>query len=178
MKKILNSDFFTSKNTVKIARKLLGKFLVRKIDRKIFVYMICEIEAYDGVKDKASHAHRGKTKRNEIMFGMAGRWYVYFTYGMHWMLNIVTGPKNYPAAILIRGILSANQRINGPARLTKVLKINKRLNGKSADKKSGLWIEDRGVKINYKKIKSASRIGVNYAGRIWSRKKYRFYISS
>ncbi|MDD5431034.1 MAG: DNA-3-methyladenine glycosylase [Candidatus Pacebacteria bacterium] len=186
MERVLSEKFFRSRNTLKIAKSLLGKFLVvrpfadtrdkqsrhklRKIGRQNKAYMITEVEAYDGFKDKASHAHRGKTERNKIMFGEAGHWYVYFTYGIHWLLNIVTGPENYPAAILIRGV----EGYNGPAKLTKALKIDKRLNGKSADKKSGLWIENRGVKI--KKIKSAARIGVLYAGPVWSKKKYRFYI--
>ena len=74
----------------KIAKSLLGKFLVRRYKGKTKAYLITDVEAYDGFKDKASHAHRGKTERNKIMFGMAGYWYIYFTYGIHWMLNIVT----------------------------------------------------------------------------------------
>ena len=66
--------------------------------------MITEVEAYDGPRDKASHASRGLTPRNAPMFGEAGRFYIYFTYGMHWMLNIVTGKRGYPAAVLIRGV--------------------------------------------------------------------------
>jgi len=191
MKKILSQKYFLSRNTVKIAKSLLGKFLVRRRGRKIESYMVTEVEAYDGFKDRASHAHRGKTERNKIMFGKAGHWYVYFTYGMHHMLNIVTGPKNYPAAILIRSIrvdpcLPAGGRVidpsqsasilNGPAKLTKYLKIDKKFNGKLADKKTDLWIKDGGIKIKPIKIKSASRIGVNYAGPVWGKKKYRFFI--
>lgn len=104
MRKILNQEFFESKNTIKIAKSLLGKFLVRRNRGKTTAYFITEVEAYDGFKDKASHAYRGKTERNKIMFGKAGHWYIYFTYGIHWLLNIVTGPKDYPAAVLIRSI--------------------------------------------------------------------------
>jgi len=172
MTKILRSDFFKTKDTAKIAQNLLGKFLVRKIGRKTTAYMITESEAYCGLEDKASHAHKGKTKRNEPMFGSAGNWYVYLIYGMYQMLNIVTGPKNYPAAILIRGLESAS----GPGKLTKKLKITKVLNNKKAVSKNGLWIEDRGVKINKKDIKKSARIGVDYAGPIWSKKKLRFFI--
>lgn len=172
MKKILRSDFFEGKNTAKIAQNLLGKFLVRRTGRKTFAYMITEVEAYDGFKDKASHAHKGATERNKIMFGKAGCWYVYFTYGMHFMLNIVTGPLGYPAAILIRGI----EGVNGPARLTKKLKIDKKINGLPAVKRSGLWLEDRGIKIKSKQIKKTPRIGVDYAGKVWANKKYRFFI--
>jgi len=172
MRKLLTRKFFQNKNTPEIAKHLLGKFLIRRWRDKTKAYMITEVEAYDGFKDKASHAYRGQTKRNKIMFGPAGHWYIYFTYGIHWMLNIVTGPVNYPAAILIRGI----KGINGPARLTKTLKINKKLNGKLADKKSGLWIKNKGVKIKSSQIKNTPRIGISYAGPIWSKKKWRFYI--
>jgi len=171
---VLGQFFFQSKNTPQIAKSLLGKFLVRRYRGKTAVHLITGVEAYDGFQDKASHAHRGKTERNKIMFGPAGHWYIYFTYGMHWMLNIVTGPKDYPAAILIRGI----ENIKGPARLTKALHIDKKLHRKSASKISGLWMEDRGVKISRNRIKSAPRIGVAYAGPIWSKKKYRFFIKN
>ena len=137
--------------------------------------MITEVEAYYGFQDKASHAHRGKTARNAPMFGEAGRWYVYLTYGIHWMLNIVTGPKDYPAAVLIRGVRSStfDKLLNGPAKLTKFLKIDKRFNNLPATRKTGLWMEDRGVKFAESAIKRASRIGVDYAGD-WAKKKYRF----
>lgn len=170
MKKVLTKKFF-ERSTLIVAKELIGKFLVRKIGTKEYVFMITETEAYDGFEDKASHAHRGKTKRNAPMFGLAGYWYVYFTYGMHWMLNIVTGKEGYPAAVLIRGV----EGVNGPARLTKKLKIDKKVNGKKANKKNKLWIEDRGVKISAKKIKKNSRIGVSYAGE-WAEKPYRFYM--
>ena len=102
------------------------------------------------------------------MFGPAGYWYIYFTYGMHWMLNIVTGPKDYPAAVLIRGTDLAS----GPGRLTKKFKINKKLNRKPAEKSSGLWIEKGSNKKL--KIKCTPRIGISFAGPIWAKKKYRF----
>ncbi|HTW96464.1 MAG TPA: DNA-3-methyladenine glycosylase, partial [Candidatus Methylomirabilis sp.] len=101
-KKILKEKFFT-RPTLLVARDLLGKFLVRKIGKKEVAVMITEVEAYDGPKDLASHASRGMTDRNAIMFGAGGYFYVYLCYGMYEMLNIVTGPKNYPAAILLRG---------------------------------------------------------------------------
>lgn len=162
------------KNAVDIAKDLLGKFLVRRIGKKEIVLIITEVEVYDGFSDKASHASRGMTERNKVMFGKAGNWYVYFTYGMHWMLNLVVGPENYPAAILIRG----TDKISGPARITKYLKIDGKFNGKPANKKTGFWIENRGIKIKPSEIKSVKRIGVDYAGPYWSRRKWRFVVSS
>ena len=175
MRKILGRDFFRRK-TLLVTRDLLGKYLVRKIGKKIIREKITEVEAYVGPHDRASHSSRGKTARNEIMFREAGTIYVYFTYGMHWMLNIVTEKKDFPAAILIRG----TESISGPARLTKKLKINKSLNGKKLGKKSGLWIESPSYKLKASsyKLTRTPRIGVSYAGPIWSQKKYRFLLKS
>lgn len=167
---ILKKKIF-ERTTLKVAQELLGKFLCRKLGGRTAKYIITEVEAYDGPHDKASHAYKGKTARNAPMFGSAGVWYVYFVYGMHYMLNIVTGSKDYPAAVLIRGV----EGINGPARLTKKLKINKKFNNKLASKKTGLWIEDRGIKIKKSQIKTSPRIGVSYAGE-WKDKHFRFYL--
>src|SRR3989338_7103797 len=156
MRRLLKREFFNRKTLI-VAKSLLGKYLVRKLGGKIIALQISEVEAYDGPYDRASHASRGLTKRNSPMFGQAGNFYVYLTYGMHWMLNVVTGPKNYPAAILIRAVRlepsnsftrsCRSKRINlrcisGPARLTKFLSINKSLNGKPSGRKAGLWFED------------------------------------
>lgn len=167
----LNKNFF-ERNTLEVAENLLGKYLMRNIGGKEIALKINEVEAYDGFEDKASHAHKGKTERNKVMFGEAGNWYVYLVYGMHNMLNIVTGGKNYPAAILIRGA----RDLSGPGKLTKFLKINKKLNGKTASLKTGLWFEDRGEDVDSKKIKRTSRIGVDYAGSVWAKKDYRFIL--
>src|SRR6185369_3100034 len=100
---ILDSSFFVG-SSIAIAKNLLGKYLVRVINGKKYLYRIIEVEAYGGFNDKASHARHGKTERNSAMFQGPGTIYVYFTYGMHWMLNIVCGPVGFPSAILIRGI--------------------------------------------------------------------------
>lgn len=171
MKKVLTKEFF-ERNTLKVAENLLGKYLVRKVGGKEIALRINEVEAYDGFDDKASHAHKGKTERNKVMFGEAGNWYVYLVYGMHNMLNIVTDKEHYPAAILIRGAGD----ISGPGRLTKFLKIDKKLNGKKASVQTGLWFEDRGELADKKKIKRTARIGVDYAGLIWAEKDYRFVL--
>lgn len=169
MRKVLNKNFFNRKTLV-VAKDLLGKYLVRKIGKKIVREKITEVEAYVGPHDLACHSARGRTTRNEPMYSEAGTIYVYFTYGMHWMLNIVTEKKDFPSAVLIRG----TQNIYGPARLTKALKIDKRLNGKHLGKKSGLWIEN-GEKKNWKILRTP-RIGIHYAGPIWRNKKYRFVL--
>lgn len=161
-----------------VAQKLLGCFLVRKRGDKIWRTKIVEIEAYEGPKDLASHASRGKTPRNEVMFGEAGACYVYFIYGMHHMLNIVTGPKDHPAAVLIRAVEPVSKidgPTNGPARLTKTLNIDKKFNTLPIfNKKNGLWIEE-GEKVGKKDIVAVKRIGVDYAGE-YKDKPWRFYI--
>lgn len=192
MRKQLGPKFF-DRRTLTVARELLGKYLVRRIGTKEIALMITETEAYDGFNDLASHARRGKTPRNTPMFAEAGTIYVYFTYGMHWMLNIVCGKKEYPAAVLIRGIASIpnvydkwptgqlyytpGRMFSGPAKLTKFLKIDKTLNNTMLGKKSGLWIEDRGVKISPRAIMRTGRIGVEYSG-IWAKKPWRFVLKN
>jgi DNA-3-methyladenine glycosylase len=168
MREVLAENFFYG-DTLSIAEKLLGKYLVRRVNGEETALLINELEAYDGPGDKACHASKGKTPRNEIMFGEGGYFYVYFVYGVHWMLNIVVGEKDYPAAILIRGA----GEISGPARLTKFLKVDKGLNKKKAVPETGLWFEDRGIKLKNKNIIKTPRIGIDYAGPVWSKKPYR-----
>lgn len=174
---ILPPSFF-NRPTLQISQELLGKFLVENISGVTCAHIIVEVEAYDGPDDLASHASKGMTPRNAPMFEQGGIWYVYLVYGMHYMLNIVTGEKNYPAAILIRGIIHEDGRIlNGPAKLTKALRIDKIFNGLSANKKFHLWVEDRGVIIPSKDIHIGSRIGVDYA-KEWKDKPYRFFLDT
>ena len=151
------------------AHDLIGCRLCWRKGDQTLSRTITETEAYTGPDDLASHASRGRTKRNEAMFGPPGIFYVYFVYGMHWMLNVVTGPVGYPSAVLIRGV----EGIVGPGRLTKALRINGHLNGKAANKETGVWFsqEPRPIKP---KVTRSSRIGVSYAGPIWSLKPYRF----
>jgi DNA-3-methyladenine glycosylase len=176
MNKILDKKFF-ARDTLTISEELLGKFLVENISGLTRGHMITETEAYDGPDDLASHASKGKTPRNEIMFGEPAVWYVYLVYGMHFMLNIVTGPQDYPAAVLIRGILHADGRnLNGPAKLTKALSINKAFNTLPATPESKLWIEDHGIVIPKNTIQTSPRIGVDYA-KEWKDKPYRFFIA-
>lgn len=206
---ILAQSFY-NRSTLKIAQDLLGCFLIRKLPSPVIGegrgvrYKIIETEAYNGPSDLASHASRGLTPRNKVMFGKPGIIYVYFTYGMHYMLNIVTEKENYPAAVLIRALEPINYhknnnalcsdirkaksgsrhplgivgalRVNGPAKLTKHLKINKSFNGLLIyTKKHGLWIENRNTGIKPSQIKKTTRIGVDYA-KEYKDKKWRFYL--
>jgi DNA-3-methyladenine glycosylase len=136
--------------------------------------MITEVEAYDGERDQACHANKGRTKRTEVMYQAGGIWYVYLCYGVHEMLNLVTGPADYPAAVLIRGV----DGIAGPGRLTKHLQIDRQLNGCPARPKSGLHLEDTGLEIPRRHLKASPRIGVNYAGPRWAGKPWRFWFEA
>ncbi len=178
---------FYNRPTSQVAKGLLGKFLVRQIGKKKLVGKIVETEAYVGFKDKASHASRGKTERNKVMFGGTGKAYVYFTYGMHWLLNVVTERKGFPAAVLIRALEPKREQFgnldikklrglgSGPARLTKWMGIDGDFNGEDLVRSKRLWIEDRGEKIKTSQIMAARRVGVEYAGA-WKDKKWRFYL--
>jgi DNA-3-methyladenine glycosylase len=170
---ILPEEFFDRPTPI-VAEELLGKFLVRQVGDMETAVMITEVEVYDGFADKASHAFRVQTPRTAGMFSDPGVWYVYLVYGMYEMLNIVTREKNYPAAILIRGV----EGYNGPGKLTKALDITRLQNGKRAVQKTKLWIEDREVVIAKKAIARTPRIGVAYAGPIWSGKQLRFILKS
>ncbi len=136
--------------------------------------MINEVEAYDGPHDQASHGRFGKTERTLPMFGPPGHFYMYLIYGMYWMLNIVTGPVDYPAAILIRG---AGEFV-GPGRLTRRLVLDKSFNGRLASPETGLWFEDRGFVVTQEMIGTSARIGIDYAGQEWAAKHYRFFLKA
>ncbi|MDP3947521.1 MAG: DNA-3-methyladenine glycosylase [bacterium] len=160
-----------NRSALLVARELLGKYLVRRYRGRTIAAMITETEAYIGPQDLASHAARGRrTARTAVMFGRPGRWYIYFTYGMHWLSNIVTGRKGHPAAVLIRGV----RGISGPARVTRTFRIVGSFNSMPANRRSGLWIEDRGIRVP-RRVRGP-RVGVGYAGPVWAKKPYRFLI--
>jgi len=163
--KILSRKFY-EKNTLKVAQELLGCFLVRQYRGKVWRAMIMETEAYAGEDDLASHASRGRTPRTETMYGAPSYAYVYMIYGMYHCLNIVTEKKDFPAAVLIRGVKIDSidyKNTNGPGKLCKFLKIDKRLNKLDITKGDKLWIEARDPKLKSPKIKKAKRIGIDYA---------------
>ena len=170
--KVLVREFY-GRDTICVAKELLGKILVRKIGRKKLSGIITETEAYKGKNDPASHAARKMTERNKIMFGQIGKTYVYFTYGNHFMLNAVAkNEKNNAGAVLIRSIkpqkgiklMIKNRKTsiisnltNGPGKLTQAMNITKEQNNIDLTKKSPIFITD-GIKP--KKILKKSRIGI------------------
>jgi len=175
---ILPQSFY-DRDTLKVARELLGSFLVRKIGRKIIRARIMETEAYMGEDDLASHASKGRTPRTEVMYGEPGHAYVYMIYGMYHCLNIVTEQKDFPAAVLIRSVEIAptpqSRRrdsspqtgeqaplLNGPGKLCRFLEIDRSLNSWDVMKGERLWIEP-GAKVSSKDIHADKRIGIDYA---------------
>jgi DNA-3-methyladenine glycosylase len=152
-----------------VARDLLGRTLVRRLDGNRMGLTVTETEAYLGPHDLASHSARGRTARTEVMYGPAGSFYVYLVYGLHWMLNIVTGPIGYPAAVLIR---SAGE-LEGPGKLGRALAIDESMNGRPALPQSGLWFEE-GKRAG--SVIATPRSGVDYAGPRWSARKLRFVL--
>jgi DNA-3-methyladenine glycosylase len=167
MPEIIRPVRWQRRATLAHARDLLGKFLVRAGGEG---KMITEVEAYDGERDRACHARAGRTGRTAVMYAAGGVWYVYLCYGRHEMLNLVVGPRDWPAAVLVRGVVGAR----GPGRVTRALGIDRRLNGAAAGPGSGLWLEDRGVRIPRRRVISTPRIGVAFAGPVWAGKLWRF----
>ena len=169
MPRVIAASELASRDTVALARWLVGKDLVRTwrgVSRRL---RITEVEAYDSERDRACHASRGRTVRTETLYGPPGTWYVYLVYGMHHLVNIVTGPPGYPAAVLIRGVES----LSGPGRLTRALHLGRSLNGRRAVPASGLHLEDPGVRIARRRIRATPRIGIDYAGPFWASRPWR-----
>ena len=155
------------RDAVAMAPWLLGKLLCRRAGRKILKLRITETEAYFGEEDTACHAHKGKTKRTAIMYGDGGYAYIYLCYGMHWLLNVVSGKKDFPEAVLIRGV----EGFAGPGKLTKQLQIDKTLNGENLAESKRLWIEDDGSQPSFM---AAKRVGIGYASEKDKNRLWRF----
>ena len=165
----LQRDFFI-RDVLEVAPDLLNKSLVLTGSEGIISrYIITETEAYRGSEDKACHASKGRTDRTEVMYHEGGRLYVYLVYGIHWMLNVVTGLSNNPQAVLVRGL----KNLNGPGRITRTLRIDKSFNGEDLILSSRIWIEDTGLTADYK---TSERIGIDYAGEYWKTRPWRFYL--
>jgi DNA-3-methyladenine glycosylase len=184
-------DFY-EQSAVAVARGLLGMRLVRRIAGQRVGGAIVEAEAYQGEEDLACHAKAGRTLRTVVMYGPPGHAYVYFTYGMHWMLNAVCRPEGFPAAVLIRAIcpeegldLIASRRpgraraiwTDGPGKLCRALEIDGRLNGIDlTDSQGDLWIET-GEPVLDERVLATPRIGIGSVPEPWLSLPWRFVVS-
>ena len=157
------TEAFFHRPCLEVAKDLVGKVLVCG-DKHL---RISETEAYCGEADTACHAHKGRTKRTEVMYMEAGTVYVYLCYGMHWMLNIVTGEENAPEAVLIRACVEAN----GPGKLTKALGITGEFNRQHLCRQNELYVEDDGFRCE---IVTDKRVGIGYASQEDQDKLWRF----
>lgn len=163
----LTEDFF-KRDCLEVAPELVGKVLVCRLPSgEEIKERISETEAYRGEEDKACHASKGRTKRTEILYGESGKIYIYLCYGMHWLMNITTGEINQPQCVLLR----AGEIHQGPAKLIKYMHIDKCFNNESICYNPDIWIEDDGF---IPEVKTASRVGIDYAGDYWKNIKWRF----
>ena len=166
MEKKLGYEFF-HRPCLTVARELVGKVLVHRMpDGTHCRLRISETEAYCGEADTACHAHKGRTRRTEVMYMEAGTIYIYLCYGIHWLLNIVTGEAEEPEAVLIRACVDAK----GPGKLTKKLEITGALNRGSV-LGDDLWIEDDGYVCQ---VLTDKRVGIGYASQEDQDKLWRF----
>ncbi|MGI6259197.1 MAG: DNA-3-methyladenine glycosylase [Anaerolineaceae bacterium] len=188
---MLARNFFT-RPAPQVAPALIGKRLVRLQNGKRLAGIITETEAYQGQNDLACHARVGRTKRTEPMFGQAGHAYIYFTYGMHWLFNIVTDEVHIPSAVLIRAIFplegisqmeenrpmlarTANW-LNGPAKLTQGLGIDGALNEHDlCQTGSTIFLED-GITPPEKLVRTSPRIGLGKTPEPWLSIPWRWYL--
>lgn len=182
---------FYDRPALEVARDLLGKRLVRIDDGGRLAGVIIETEAYDGEDDLGCHCRAGRTPRTLVMYGLPGHAYVYFTYGMHWMLNFVVEAPDYPAAILIRAIhpvegveIIAKRRASqpaahwtdGPGKICQALNIDKRYNGADlCDEKAHLFVE-KGEAIPDSSVTIGPRVGLNTVPEPWKSVPWRFKV--
>lgn len=188
----LPADFY-ARDVLAVAPALLGARLVRRLGGVEVGGIICEVEAYRGEEDLACHARAGRTPRTAVMYGLPGRAYVYFTYGMHWCLNAVCMDENYPAAVLLRAIrpdlgleaiaerragVAAAHWTDGPAKLCRALGVDGALNGCDLTDPGGeLWIEP-GEAVSPERIRASSRIGIERVPEPWKSLPWRFTFES
>ena len=166
---------FFERGTLTVARALIGMHLVHDDGRTVCAGRIVETEAYLGPHDRAAHSWRGRTRRTEVMFGPRGHAYVYFIYGFWDLLNVISGPRGVPQAVLLRALEPLAGLAGstwGPGLLTRALHIDRRLNG--ADLLGdALWLEEPRRRQRVR-IARATRIGVDYAGE-WAQRPWRFF---
>ena len=191
MRRKLLKGFYV-RPTLKVAKELLGKYIVRRIGRKEIAGKIIETEAYIGPKDKASHAYGGKiTPRNWVEYFEGGHLYIYLVYGMYWQLNIVTEKAGKPECVLIRALDSnppatlkgKKYLANGPGKVCRFLNLDKSFNGEDLTPPSRgggkrIWLENRGLRIKPSQIMATKRIGIDYARPYWNHRKWRFVLKA
>lgn len=165
------TEAFFRRHVLEVAPDLLGKMLVRRFENEELIRLvITEVEAYTGKGDRACHASKGSTPRTEVMFREGGLVYVYLIYGIHWLLNFVTGRNGDASAVLIRGI----QGFQGPGKVGKALKLDKTFYGESLADSHRIWVEDMHKPVHYM---TAPRIGIGYAGEPWISKPWRYILT-
>jgi DNA-3-methyladenine glycosylase len=167
---------FYDRDTIEVARELLGMHLVHRVAGVERVGRIVEVEAYLGPHDLAAHSARGLTPRTRVMFGPPGHAYVYLVYGMHWCMNVVTQAEGQACAVLLRAVepvANIEGRTQGPALLCKAMGIDGRLNAHDL-LSDDLYVAEPPAAVSFK-IAKRPRIGVDYAGH-WARRLLRFYI--
>lgn len=167
---------FYDRDTILVARELLGKHLVHVSEDVERVGRIVEVEAYLGPHDLAAHSARGRTKRTEVMFGPPGHAYIYLIYGMYYCMNVVTQAEGIASAVLLRAlepVRNVEGRTQGPGLLCQAMHIDKRLNGHDL-LSDDFYIAHPGTAEEVEIVKRP-RIGVEYAGR-WAKRLLRFYL--
>lgn len=163
---------YLARPATELARELVGKLLCRRLaDGSVLRRRITETECYFGEEDTACHAHKGRTPRTDTLYRQGGITYVYLCYGIHSLLNIVTGPEGHPEAVLIRGVEGAS----GPGRVTKALGITCADNRLPLDEESGIWIEDDGAPPP--PLAALPRVGIDYAEKVDRERPWRYLIS-
>jgi DNA-3-methyladenine glycosylase len=180
---------FFLRPTLEVARALLGRRLVRVERGRRISGWIVETEAYIGEQDLGCHAHVGRTPRNDVMWGPPGHAYVYFTYGMHWCLNVVTEPPGFPAAVLIRalepveglptirrrrGDVPERRLVDGPAKLCQALAVDRRLNGHDLCAPDARLFIESGRGSPRGQVTVGPRVGLNTVPEPWKSRPWRF----
>ncbi len=189
----LAADFYQKDDVVSIGKHLIGKYLFTSFEQEITGGLIVETESYNGAEDRACHAYANRrTKRTEVMFAAGGVAYVYLCYGMHSLLNVVTGKQGNPCAVLIRAIqpqygiekMLHRRKLpsirlnltNGPGSLANALGVDKNSSGSSLTC-GPIWIEDRGYKVDASQIIASPRVRVDYAAED-AKRPWRFRLAN
>jgi DNA-3-methyladenine glycosylase len=171
---------FYRRDTLEVARDLLGRVVCRRVEHtgRVLRGRIVEVEAYDGPNDRASHAHRGRTARNAAMFEAGGIAYVYRIYGVHHCLNVVSGERGYPAAVLIRATEPPDGApATGPGCVCRAFAIDRRLDGESLLEGRELWLEEGSPIADEREVRRTPRIGMGgSAGAWWARRAFRLVV--